>query len=118
MSPDDPLLEVAVVAKRLTSRDVLQRAVELLRVRPFDCPYCALAEAKSRLDDERDTGVSLVKAWRDFARNEVLEVPSDLPLVEATSALRPFCDEIDTCPSSLSSARMVAIVEAALAALS
>jgi hypothetical protein len=66
-----------------TAIDVIDLAVSILESGPLpgdNCgdyfPYCALAMAKSRLDDKHDTGASIMDALLNF--NAAL--PSDKPV--------------------------------------
>ena len=86
-------------------KDILKRAGDNLIKAPlpkgFDehgeyCPYCAVAMAKSQLDDEGGTGMGLSEQLRQLATG-FQEVESDKPLVDAANLLgkipEPFTKE-------------------------
>lgn len=110
MKPDTTRL------KTVTPVEVFDRAIALLRGDgEFGCPYCACADAKTDLDEERDDVdvVDFGEVVRQVLLNDWREMPEDAPLVETRDALRPYADEIGRCPSTMSRARMIEVLELA-----
>lgn len=107
--------------KRMTAIDVFDRAIALLRDGRDDlrCPYCACARAKTELDSEGDEAdlAPLGEVIRQLLTLDIRELPEDAPLVETRKALRPYCEEIASCPSPMSMARMIEVLSLARAAL-
>jgi len=69
----------------ITYKDVLSGAIERIESGNYsscndgECPYCAIAEAKTALDEANGTGVSIASALM-YPRGGL---PSDKPLEEA-----------------------------------
>ena len=70
------------------AREIIEKGNEI-EEHP-DCPLCAIAWAKSEYDNAHGTGCDSELAVRDMLRNEVTEVDSDAPLIEARKRLKPF----------------------------
>ena len=75
--------------------DVLKRAISIMRKGPLPrndrehgkwCPYCAIAIAKGRLDDERGTGLPIEELLMQMATGLRL-TKSDAPLDKARRLL-------------------------------
>jgi len=80
----------------LDAKAVLTRAGKILtqgalpsdwQTHGANCVFCACALAKTQLDEECDTGVSVAHALADFFSGHVTEEPTDAPLTQATHAL-------------------------------
>ena len=94
---------------KVTKLEVIDRAIDILKRGSLvgewaehgkACPYCALAMAKSQLDNERGTGLDAAEALRQHAMGEVIEDESDAPLIDAVDALK----QIIASPDKLSDA--------------
>jgi hypothetical protein len=108
---------VATATKRLTGVDVLSRAIQIARETLVLCPYCAIATAKTQLDREGqypDDVVPMADVLSDVISGAGQEFPGDAALVDARAALKPFREEIVGCPSPVSAARLIDILESAL----
>ena len=75
--------------------DVLTRAKEILELGPLPdewrghgeyCPYCAIALAKSKLDDEHGTGLGFSESLAQTVYG-IVETFEDLPLIEARESI-------------------------------
>lgn len=83
--------------------DVIQRAIEIINRGnpPYTwsdhgdcCPWCAISTAKTELDEENNTGISISVALSQLLTGQFDEVDSDEPLVFARKALAKW-NEID-----------------------
>lgn len=80
-----------IVPKTIGFLEVMRRAIQIIERGPLPnthsehggyCPYCALALAKSQLDNEYDSGLSDLQVLNQIF-NGLKIVQSDTPLLEA-----------------------------------